>query len=87
MASHKSAAKKSRQDVKRRARNRMGKSRLKTALKGFRALLAAGSSEAVTQLPSMIAKIDKSAKCGFIHKNAANRLKSKLSLQTNARAS
>ena len=83
MANHKSAAKKSKQDVARRARNRAGKNRLRTALKQFRGDLAAGSSECAQKLPEMVALIDKSAKHGFIHRNTAGRLKSKLSKQTN----
>ncbi len=82
MANHKSAAKRAKQDVGRRLRNRSGKSRLKTHLKKFRQLLAEGSADTSAKLPEMISLIDQSAKHGFIHKNAANRLKSKLSKQT-----
>ena len=87
MANHKSAAKKARQDLARRARNRMGKSRLRTALKKYRNLLAKNSDECQTQLPTMVSLIDQSAKHGFIHKNTANRLKSKLCKQTSQLAS
>lgn len=84
MANHKSAAKKSKQDIGRRDRNRAGKSRLKTALKKYRALVAEGSSDAAAQLNSILSLVDVSAKHGFIHRNAAGRLKSKLTRQTNS---
>jgi len=83
MANHKSALKKSKQDIGRRARNRSGKNKLKTALKKFRSDLAAGTENLAANLPQMHALIDRSAKHGFIHNNAAARLKSKLTLQVN----
>ena len=82
MANHKSAAKRAKQSIGRRTRNRSGNSTLKTALKKYRALLADNSPEAKDHLSDMSGLIDKSAKHGFIHKNKANRLKSKLSKQT-----
>lgn len=82
MANHKSAAKRAKQDVGRRQRNRAGKSRLRNQLKNFRKMLAEGSGETTAKLPAMLSLIDQSAKHGFIHKNVANRLKSKLSKQT-----
>jgi small subunit ribosomal protein S20 len=82
MANHKSALKKAKQDIGRRLRNRSGKSRLRTALKKFRLELAEGSEGCRENLPGMLSLIDKSAKHGFIHQNAADRLKSKLSRQT-----
>lgn len=87
MATHKSALKKSKQDIARRDRNRSGRSRLRTELKKFRALLADNSADAQTQFPAMISLIDKSAKGGFIHHNVADRLKSKLSTQVKSLAS
>ena len=86
MANHKSALKKAKQDEARRARNKAGKSRLKTALKQFRAGLESDKSEAQAGLPAMVSLIDKTAKLGFIHKNAASRLKSRLSRQANQTA-
>ena len=86
MATHKSALKKSKQDLVRRARNRSGKSRLRTALKKYRAALAAGEN-CTEKLAGMVSLIDTSAKHGFIHRNVANRLKSKLSQQTLSAAS
>lgn len=84
MANHKSAIKKAKQDVARRARNRSGRSRLRTLLKKYRAGLAEGNTEIKSELPGLVSLIDRSAKNGFIHRNAAARLKSHLSKQTNA---
>lgn len=86
MANHKSAIKKAKQDIVRRARNRSGRSRLRTMVKKYRAGLAEGNNEISSQLSGLISLIDRSAKCGYIHRNAAARLKSKLSKQTNAMA-
>ena len=86
MATHKSALKKSKQDIVRRARNRSGKSRLRTALKKYRAALAGGEN-CTAQLPEMVSLIDTCAKHGFIHRNAAGRLKSHLTKQTLSPAS
>jgi small subunit ribosomal protein S20 len=84
MANHKSAIKKAKQDIVRRARNRSGRSRLRTLVKRYRAGLAEGNTEISSQLTGLISMIDRSAKSGYIHRNAAARLKSKLSKQTNA---
>jgi len=81
MANHQSALKKAKQDIVRRARNRSGKSKLRSALKNFRLQLKENDKGAVTELPALISLIDKSAKKGFIHQNAADRLKSRLSSQ------
>ena len=81
MANHESALKKSKQDMTRRMRNRAGKGRLKTGLKKFRALIEQGNTDAQQQFPALASLIDQSAKQGFIHQNAANRLKSRLSRQ------
>ena len=84
MANHKSALKKAKQDLIRRQRNRSGKSNLRTALKKFRAMLSNEDKSAVEALPGIVSLIDTSAKKGFIHGNVADRLKSRLSSQTNA---
>jgi len=81
MANHKSALKKAKQDIVRRERNRSGKSRLRSAIKQYRAALSSGENQA-EKLDDMVSLIDKSAKHGFIHTSVANRLKSKLSKQT-----
>jgi small subunit ribosomal protein S20 len=79
MASHASAIKKNRQDQKRRLRNRMHASRLRTQVKKMRSALNAGDAAgAAGLLQETIALVDRTAKHGIIHKNAASRTKSRL---------
>ena len=85
MAHHESAKKQMRQGLKRRARNRMNVSSLKTQVKKLRAAVAEGDSEAARKLlPETISTIDKAAKKGVIHDNAASRYKGRLSRRVNA---
>jgi small subunit ribosomal protein S20 len=78
MASHKSALKKHRQDEKRRVRNRQHASRLRTQIKKFRKVLASGNEKAAQELlPETLSLIDRTAKLGVIHGNAAARTKSR----------
>ncbi|MFN8011096.1 MAG: 30S ribosomal protein S20 [Holophagaceae bacterium] len=85
MANHKSAAKKARRDAEARLRNRANRSTLRTALKKFMAVVEAGSkTEAAAQLPGIMGVVDKAAKKGILHKNAADRHKSRLTLKVNA---
>ena len=80
MPNIKSAIKKARQDVVRRARNKSRKTTLKSSLKKLRTALAAKKlDEAKTLLPDTLSTIDKMAQRGLIHRNAANRHKSRLS--------
>jgi small subunit ribosomal protein S20 len=68
-----------RQGEKRRARNRKNLSQLKTQLKKLRAAIAEGNAEAATKLlPATEGEIDKAAKKGVVHDNAASRYKSRL---------
>ena len=85
MAHHASARKQMRQSLKRRARNRKNTSQLKTQVKKLRAAVAKGDSEAAKKLLSeTVGAIDKAAKKGVIHDNAAARYKSRLSRRVNA---
>ena len=87
MAQHASALKQMRQSLKRRARNRMRTSALKTQIKRLRAAIATGDAAAAKELlPPTVARIDKAAKVGVIHDNAAARYKSRLSHQVSALA-
>jgi small subunit ribosomal protein S20 len=87
MADHKSAAKKARRDAEARLRNRSNRSTLKSALKKFMAVVEAGSkTEAASQLPGIMGVVDKAAKKGILHKNAADRHKSRLTMKVNALA-
>ena len=81
MATHKSAEKRARQITTRRDRNRAGKKTLRTELKRFRKQLAEGTEFTAEQVSAVYSNIDKAAKHGFIHHNAAGRLKSRLSRQ------
>lgn len=78
MANTKSAAKRSRQTTRRTLRNRSVLSRVRSL--GKKA--ADGSAETVTAL---ISAIDKAAKRGIIHRNAANRRKAKLNRKRTAK--
>jgi small subunit ribosomal protein S20 len=76
-----------RQGLKRRARNRRNLSQLKTQVKKLRSALQKGDAEAARQLlPATVGQIDKAAKKGVIHDNAAGRYKSRLAQRVNALA-
>ena len=80
MPNIKSAIKKARKDEVRRARNKARKVILKSSLKKLRTALAAKKLEdAKSLLPDTLSTIDKMAQRGLIHRNAANRHKSRLS--------
>ena len=88
MAHHASALKQMRQGVKRNERNRANLSQLKTQVKRLRAAIAKGDTgEAKKVLSETVSQIDKAAKKGVIHDNAAARYKSRLSRRVNATAS
>jgi small subunit ribosomal protein S20 len=74
MANTKSAAKRARQTSRLAALNRSVRSRLRGMNK--RALSA--GKEDPNQVRALISAIDKAAKRGIIHKNAANRRKARL---------
>jgi small subunit ribosomal protein S20 len=76
-----------RQGVKHRARNRKNLSQLKTHIKRLRAAVAKGDAkEADKLLSNTVGQIDKAAKKGVIHDNAAARYKSRLSRRVKALA-
>ena len=77
MANIASAEKQRRQAEKRKARNRAGKSSLKTALKRARTAITGGDADKDT-LTTSYSAIDKAAKKGLIKENTANRYKSRL---------
>ncbi len=82
MASHASAIKAHRQNVKRREHNRALRSKLRTALKDIRSSLSANDLAAVkSKLAATVSLIDKMAGKGLIHDNAAARYKSRLQKQ------
>lgn len=79
MASHASALKKNRQDLKRRLRNRAHTSRLRTQMKKMSEALQGGEAAvAAGLLTETLALVDRTAKHRVIHRNAASRTKSRL---------
>ena len=74
MANTRSAEKQERQGVKRNARNRAVKSRLRSSLKKARTAAEGGNAD----LSAGFSEIDKAAKKGVIKKNTASRYKSRL---------
>jgi len=85
VAQHASALKQMRQSEKRRARNRKNVSQLKTQIKKLRTAVAEGNTEAAKKLlPETVGAIDKAAKKGVVHDNAASRYKSRLSRKVTA---
>ena len=84
MPNHKSAEKRVRQNERRRAINRGHKTKVRTNIKKLRAALDSGKSEDVQSvLPDAISVIDKSVQKGVLHKNAAARYKSRLTVRAN----
>jgi small subunit ribosomal protein S20 len=84
---HASALKQERQSLKRRARNRRSVSQLKTQVRKLRAVIETGDGEAARKLLSeTVGQIDKAAKKGVVHDNAASRYKSRLTRRVNALA-
>jgi small subunit ribosomal protein S20 len=79
VASHDSALKAHRQNVKRREHNRQLRTRLRSALRDIRAAIDQGDPEKVKDaLRDTISMVDKMAAKGLIHRNAASRYKSRL---------
>jgi small subunit ribosomal protein S20 len=75
MAKTKSAAKRARQTVRRAVHNRSVKTHLRRLQKQIRSAPERGAD----QIRAVISAIDKAAKRGIIHRNAANRRKARLS--------
>ena len=79
MASHDSALKAHRQNVKQRERNRQLRTRLRSALRDIRSAIDAGTPDDVKDaLRQTISLVDKMASKGLIHRNTAGRYKSRL---------
>jgi small subunit ribosomal protein S20 len=87
MPNHKSAEKRVRQNEKRRVLNRGNRSKVRTYIKKMRAALDSGNNEEIQSvLPEAISVIDKSVQKGVMHKNAAARFKSRLTVRANQAA-
>ena len=81
----KSVLKNIRQTERRTAVNRMNRTRVRTAIRQMRAALAGGDAAAAAKLaPATFSAIDKAIQKGTLHRNTADRYKSRLSLALNA---
>ncbi len=79
MANHASAAKRARQNEKRRMINRARKGEMRTAIKGVLTAVDAGDAEAAgAALKSATSLIDRASQKGLIHRNQAVRRVSRL---------
>ncbi|MFV8754308.1 30S ribosomal protein S20 [Nannocystaceae bacterium ST9] len=84
MANHKQAEKRNRQRLKRRTRNLMHLSKMRTFMKRVRKALATGDLEtAKSTLPTALEAIGKASSKGVIHSKTASRYASRLSLAVN----
>jgi small subunit ribosomal protein S20 len=78
MANIKSAAKRARQTIVRTEQNRAALSAIKTYTKALSAAIAAGKKdEANAGLQTLASALDKAVKTGRVHKNLADRKKSR----------
>ncbi len=78
MANIKSAEKRARQTIKRTARNKSIKTRVKNSRKSVLAAVQAGdAAQVAVKLGAFAGTADKAANAGVIHRNTANRLKSR----------
>jgi small subunit ribosomal protein S20 len=76
MAQHKSAEKRSRQNVKRHVRNKASLSRMKTLIKNVRSAKEKDKADAALKLA--VKALDQLGSKGVIHKNKASNQKSSL---------
>ena len=78
MPNIKSAIKRVKVSEKKNLRNRIVKSKVKTAVKKFEAAAATAPANASAQYSLTASAIDKAVAKGILHKNAANRKKARL---------
>ena len=76
MANTKSALKQMRQNEKRRLRNRIVRSRIRTAVKAAQEALGQKSQDVKARVVEAVQILDKAVTKGVIHKNTAARKKS-----------
>jgi small subunit ribosomal protein S20 len=84
VANLRSAIRDIRKSRKRAERNQSVRSAIKTFVKKTRAAIAAGDENAPQVYSDTSSLLDKAAKRNIIHKNAANRKKSRLAKRLNA---
>ena len=79
MANHKQAEKRNRQRIKRRARNLVHLSTMRTFMKRVRKALATGDKDTATKtLPLALEAVAKAVSKGVIHRNTGSRYFSRL---------
>ena len=79
MANIKSAIKRVRQSARRRVRNRIVRSSMRTFVKKARTILEEGDqAQAAGAVREAVSALDKAAQKGIIHRNSADRRKSRL---------
>jgi small subunit ribosomal protein S20 len=79
LANIESAKKRMRQNVKRRARNRMIRNKTRTFVKKANQLIEAGDpSEAIVAVQAAMSQLDRCAQKGVVHHNNADRRKARL---------
>ena len=84
MPNHKSAEKRDRQNARRSAINTANRTRLRSQVKKLRLAVASSKGEEAKAMHSeTIALIDKAVQKGILHRNAAARHKSRLTLHVN----
>ncbi len=83
MANTRSAQKHVRADEKKRVRNLMVRSKVKTLLKRAERSITIGEAETIEAVRLACAELDKAASKGVIHKNNAARRKSRLMAKLN----
>ena len=82
MPNHKSAEKRVRQSERRRLINRNNRAKLRTSIKKLRSALEGGDAkESTSLLPTTVSEIDKAVRKGALHRNAAARHKSRLTIR------
>jgi small subunit ribosomal protein S20 len=82
MPNHKSAEKRVRQSERRRLINRNNRTKLRGSIKKLRTALDGGDAKAAGGLlPVTVSEIDKAVKKGALHRNAAARHKSRLTIR------
>jgi len=80
-----SAEKRVRVTAKRTLRNRMIRSRMKTAIRKYQAAVNEGNLQTATELfRHAVSQIDRAAAKGVIHPNQASRRKARLAARLNA---
>ena len=85
MANIKSSEKKNRQRIKREARNRAGKSAMRSAVKKLRAAISAKDpNKAKEALLPAVRMLDRAGRSGLVERNATNRSISRLTRAVNS---